>query len=800
LKISIANGGLIGRDYNSVNDPVVFNAAYPMQSTAALIQRKAVQLNVSRVDTMPANVSTDQSNVAAMNLILTDAGDTRTASVMLTRLYMYLKDGSDAYLMNPSDVIKGIRITSPDGTAIYGETLSFTGYKITVNLTSPIVVSAAGSITATVRVDIASSAISNNFKVSIDSNADLYAVDANSFVPVGVDVASGFIFPVQSGVTNIENKATGVNIDTFSQLAPAGVTKGLKRVPLFTFRIQNPAAAGTANAVFYSLTLSVKDASNNDLSANSAVEKFYLIDGAANTLAMLSTGVSNLAPLTLTVPRALAGNAYVYVTVYADIPSTATAAGFKVLLQSNSMISIRDENSGLEISKTPAPVLPWDSGALGIYDAPATDLHAWRTGAPASTVSKGQLAADIMGLWMYNPGTAGTSDVILSGVTLTVYDDAGNSLAPNSTLSFIEITDIYGAYYGGLTLTAYSSAAPFYVEALRQIAVPASNTTTVYFKADIAAAAASGIFRVSVDNAAYVNVHNKPAGYVTVTAETNNAFPLDKGLITIITSANIVKAGHENLMPVSAVLGQAGVGALRINLRNESILDMNVKGITITVKDKTGAALNAGDVLSGIRIIDGTGNTVYATGTAGASGRVFFDLTASVPLFSIPKVTDNSFRVVIDVLATATKPFYLELESDTDIATNPPASILAMSGDSFGEMKSSTLSLQKAKLEDAYHNFPNPFNPDDPAGGSTHIEYYLANQAEVTIKILTLEGRPVRDLLNKAIKPAGLHYEDEWDGSNGAGGKVRSGVYLCVLEVKDAGGTKKLIKKVGVLR
>jgi hypothetical protein len=170
-----------------------------------------------------------------------------------------------------------------------------------------------------------------------------------------------------------------------------------------------------------------------------------------------------------------------------------------------------------------------------------------------------------------------------------------------------------------------------------------------------------------------------------------------------------------------------------------------------------------------------------------------------VPYFSIPKVTENSFRVVLDVLAAATEPFYVELESDSDLIMNMPASILAASGDSFGQMKSSTLSLQKAKLEDAYHNFPNPFNPDAPAG-STHIEYYLANQAEVTIKILTLEGRPVRDLLNKSIKPAGLHYEDEWDGSNGAGGKVRSGVYLCVLEVKDAGGTKKLIKKIGVLR
>lgn len=801
FKISIANSGFTGRDYNSSGDPVVFAVktgyAYPMESAAVLIQRKAVSLKISGVNTMPAYVSTDQSNVAAMNLILTDSGDTRTASVMLARLYLYIKDNSDA-LINPMDVIKGISITNSDGTAVFGETLSFSGNKITVNLTSPVVVSTAGSVTAVVRVDIASSWISSSFKVAVDSDADLYAVDANSFVPVPVDIASGFTFPVQSGITNIENKATGINMDSLVQLAPAGVTKGQKRVPLFAFRLQNPAAGGTANAVFYSLTLNAKDGSNNDISASSAVEKIYLIDGSANTLAVFTAGVGNLAQFVLAVPQSIASSGYLYVTVYADIPGTAAAAAFKLILQSASLVSVRDENSGLETGRSVSPSMPWESGVSAIYDAPATNLHAWHSSLMPTQVGRAQTKVMMMALSMYNPGTAGTSDVLLDGVTMTAYDNAGNTLAPDSVLSFIEITDLTGTYYyGGVTASSYASAGPLYVDALQQISAPASNTRTVYFRAKIAPAAVLSSFKLVINNASFINARNKPTGYVTVTAQNSDSFPMETGFATVITSTNIVKVGHENLMPVSAVKGQTGIAALKINIRNESSVDMQITGITITVKSRSAAALNSNAVLSGVRAVDAAGNTLYGIGAIAASDKVFFDLTASAIPFISGAFSDSGFRLELDISTAASEAFYLELANGADISTDQPASILAASGDYFGNMKSSSLSLQTASLEQSYHNFPNPFNPDT---GTTKIEYYLPAQAEVTIKILTLDGRPVRNLLDKALKSAGLHYEDEWDGLNGTGGSVKSGVYLCVLEVKAAGETKKLIKKVGVLR
>src|SRR5208283_5577455 len=104
------------------------------------------------------------------------------------------------------------------------------------------------------------------------------------------------------------------------------------------------------------------------------------------------------------------------------------------------------------------------------------------------------------------------------------------------------------------------------------------------------------------------------------------------------------------------------------------------------------------------------------------------------------------------------------------------SSIQAASGDYFGNMKSSVVSIQQAVLNSqTYHNFPNPFNPD---AETTHFEYYLQNSSKVSIRIFTLDGMPVRLLLNAIDKPAGLHNEDIWDGTNDSRQKVLSGVYL----------------------
>jgi hypothetical protein len=82
-------------------------------------------------------------------------------------------------------------------------------------------------------------------------------------------------------------------------------------------------------------------------------------------------------------------------------------------------------------------------------------------------------------------------------------------------------------------------------------------------------------------------------------------------------------------------------------------------------------------------------------------------------------------------------------------------------------------------------NYPNPFNPE------TKIRYEVPEAGRVGLKILTLLGQEVRTLVDEE-KPAGSA-EAQWDGKDGLGRKVGSGVYLYRLEAQGLVQTKKMI-------
>jgi hypothetical protein len=68
-------------------------------------------------------------------------------------------------------------------------------------------------------------------------------------------------------------------------------------------------------------------------------------------------------------------------------------------------------------------------------------------------------------------------------------------------------------------------------------------------------------------------------------------------------------------------------------------------------------------------------------------------------------------------------------------------------------------------------NYPNPFN------AGTTIRYRLPKASSTTLGIYNLKGQLVRTLLNNKFQSPG-EYQIIWDGKNGAGEKVCSGVYF----------------------
>jgi hypothetical protein len=84
-----------------------------------------------------------------------------------------------------------------------------------------------------------------------------------------------------------------------------------------------------------------------------------------------------------------------------------------------------------------------------------------------------------------------------------------------------------------------------------------------------------------------------------------------------------------------------------------------------------------------------------------------------------------------------------------------------------------------------YQNFPNPFNPE------THIAYMLHYRSQVTVRVFDLLGREIRILVDE-IQRAG-DQSTRWDGRDGLGRVVTSGVYLYQLRTPEFSQVRKML-------
>jgi sugar lactone lactonase YvrE len=86
-------------------------------------------------------------------------------------------------------------------------------------------------------------------------------------------------------------------------------------------------------------------------------------------------------------------------------------------------------------------------------------------------------------------------------------------------------------------------------------------------------------------------------------------------------------------------------------------------------------------------------------------------------------------------------------------------------------------------------NYPNPFNPE------TWIPYHLSVENSVSVKIYSVSGQLVRTL-DMGHKDAGIYASRSkaayWDGRNGAGEAVASGIYFYSIVAGDYTATRKM--------
>jgi hypothetical protein len=84
-----------------------------------------------------------------------------------------------------------------------------------------------------------------------------------------------------------------------------------------------------------------------------------------------------------------------------------------------------------------------------------------------------------------------------------------------------------------------------------------------------------------------------------------------------------------------------------------------------------------------------------------------------------------------------------------------------------------------------HQNYPNPFNP------VTEIQFDVPQESQVQLTIYNIMGQEVTTLNNSTLQ-AGFH-SIRWDGTNGLGEQVSTGVYFYRLSSPAFTSTKKMI-------
>ena len=96
--------------------------------------------------------------------------------------------------------------------------------------------------------------------------------------------------------------------------------------------------------------------------------------------------------------------------------------------------------------------------------------------------------------------------------------------------------------------------------------------------------------------------------------------------------------------------------------------------------------------------------------------------------------------------------------------------------------------VDKELLPDRFElsqNYPNPFNP------TTHIQFKVAEQADVRLVVYDLTGRLVHTLVHDNKQPGTYHVE--WNARDNLGRMLPTGIYFYVLEAGDFRATKKML-------
>ena len=418
-----------------------------------------------------------------------------------------------------------------------------------------------------------------------------------------------------------------------------------------------------------------------------------------------------------------------------------------------------------------------------------TDVISWLVLAPGLPVQSTKLKIILTANDSENMKTVSQQDSII----VTVVEKATLQVAAQTTKSIVSIDETF-------LITAQVNKfgdAGILNEAVMQLSLPLGFTTpedTIKETSQlittwtVKAPNKPGVFPYNIQ----VSMISNPIDENTNTFATANISVSTLSILVEEKQLEIFKS--QPFGKVTFAQGEKNVAILGLHLRNRGIIKSNpihLRGIKFYVRGKHRDLISPQSVFSKIEIRNQADTLLIY----GLNSKLPDENPVSIP-FLEPLILEPGYsHIALGIYAdispqTEHNSFYLSIENNMDIEavdgiTGRPVNLVDEAGNQISviNLASNSSVILEVKLKTIFGNYPNPFGRQDRL--NTKFVYYLDADSDGKIEIYTLTGDLVKVFNFSASDPQGNRgvHDGEifWDGKNGNGHTVLSGVYVAVL-------------------
>jgi hypothetical protein len=701
----------------------------------------------------------------------------------------------------PADVFSRVVVAEGPEQYLNKTALETSGGEIDLTFSEPALIESAGSgdqATLSLSFEISDSTDVPGFRISIVDASWFEAEDANSGAPVTL-ILQDATYPILSGLARVVGVSSGldVSLDTVPDRA---VTRGQDDVSALALELLNEDPGGLAADVRVSgFDVTLVDTSGIAIAEPGEYVERIRVRGPLQTLLdrpVTATDDTTMT-LSLTTPLSVPVNTVLPVFVDVDIADASPLGTIRLQLASRVGFDARDANTGVSVTAE-YDTDPMSGAALSVQ-SPAQLLTVSGDGLLPASVTVGDTDVPALSLQLSNQGVSGTSAVRCDSLTISLRDQRDDALVPSVFLD--RVTVMNDSTLLGELLELPDTASPFTVP-LSGVTIDGGDHMTIEVHLDVEPLAAPSSMECILGASGIHTAEANVGTPIDVGPAVGTTLPVSSNLTQLQSPPRELRAGFTSLMPPVLVPDGSTVPVARVTLRSpapEASGPIRIEGFDLDASTADLSPMSIGDAVASVEVL--AADSAWATSAPLSLG------ATQATVLGQPLEIAPGERVTVEIRLTLRDDATFEslcvgfdadgirvLQSESavlEIAVEPE------SGESF-PFRSDPGNGSRATLSGSWSNFPNPF-----AAGreTTCFVFYLAQPADVTLRIFTPRGEQVRTLASRDRFDRGLHQSIKWDGLNGRGHTVRNGVYVAKLDVAFADGTgERLLRKVAVVR